>query len=292
MTKVKPTKNKMASLHMKEAAQSEEVSDLMKVLRAIEQVGHKAGCMLEDSKFDLAVQEISLLEDVRMLGARAEHLMLEKTRPERTKALEFLISKSLSKTDVECQLTLTSIEEKLEDLRAVWGQHGQLLQVTDLIDHEEMEFTFVIWSHNKGHRAVLTGGWKRFCRKHNLKVGDEISIGVSNESSNKYILRARERMDPLAVLKCKKVTCPAIGDCEEVTGGEATTTRSLMVSGEGQDCEDLQGATACGESRNLAVIEEDEKLAKIAEDEKIAELAEYLFRLSRWASPCKNPRKS
>lgn len=275
MTKVKPTKHKMAPLPTKNVAHSEEVSDLMNVLKAIEQVGHKAGCMLEVSGVDLAAQEISLLEDVRTLGARAEHLMMEKMRPEKTKALEFLISKSLSKTDVECQLTLTSVAEKLEDLRAVWGQHGQLLQVTDLTDYKEMEFTFVIWSHNRGHRALLTGGWKCFCQKHNLKVGDYITIVVSNDASDEYILRAGEKMYPLAMLKCKKVTCPAY---EEDLGGEAATASSLMVSGEGQDCEDTQGGTASGESRNLEVIKENAKMTKIAEDEKIAE---YLFRLSR-----------
>eukprot|EP00250_Pteridium_aquilinum_P008147 c17714_g2_i1 orf=346-1248(-) len=300
MTKAKPMKSKEDSLHMNEAAQSEkEVLDLIKVLKAFEQVGRRAGCLLEASKFYLAGQEISLLEDGRALGARAERFMVEKMESdfaEGTKAQEFLISKSLSKTDVECQLTLTAIEGKLKNLCAVWGQHGQLLQVLDLIDHEEMEFTFVIWSHHKGRRAVLTGNWKHFCQKHRLKVGDKISIGVSENSSNEYILRAGQKMDPLAVLKCKKVTCPASGDQgaggEEATGGEATTTCSLMVSGEERDPEDMQGSTAFGEWRNMAVIEQDGKIDKLGEDEKITELADFLFRLSRLASPLKIPRTS
>lgn len=283
MTKVRSMKGKVREPGQTDEAIGSEVSDLLKT---IEEMGRKAGCMLDTSKDSLAYDEMVLLEDVQALGARAEHLMEQKmVEAEALNQDEFIISKSLSKTDIGYHLTLTSVEEKLNELHVLWGQHGQVLEVTDLMDNAEMEFTFVIWSHHKGRRGVLTGAWKLFCRKHGLRVGDEISITSSDLAREEYILRAGKNLNPLAVLKCKKEI--------PIESGDHVSTHSTTASGEASSLDNMHDVA--GESRDdLASMEEcgNEKFGKTTEDEKIIELADYLFKLSRWGSPLKNPRTS
>ncbi|KAI5060100.1 hypothetical protein GOP47_0024520 [Adiantum capillus-veneris] len=276
MTKFKPARNKVEPVQTADSSES-EVSDLLKT---IEEMGRKAGCMLNASNDSLTDDEILLLEDVQTLGVRAEYIMVQKAAAEGFNPDEFVISKSLSRTDVGYHLTLTSVEEKLNELHALWGKHGQVLKVNDLTDDTEMEFTFVIWSHHKGRRAVLTGAWKTFCRKHGLKVGDEISISASEQSSDEYVLSCGKNKDPLAVLK-KKVRLTEGGEQDaDGTVGNAPTL-STTISGETLSLDNMQNVGAFGETGNPASLECDsEKTSKITEDEKIMDLADYLFKLS------------